>query len=130
VVVRAGNDQTRPWLESQHIQRADILKRCPAVDWWWAYRVNYYEPHGWVDSTIYNPEGYRAYRSAVYLNGAVFLEALRGQVGETAFFATLRDYAAIYAHRIATGKDFFDVLDTHTTVDYSEVVDTYFQNPP
>lgn len=130
-----GNDQAlEPWLDEAlctYSERIFFEKVYPAaLDWWWAYRINYYEPHGWVDSTIYNPEGYRAYRSAVYLNGAKFLEDLRGQVGEAAFFATLRDYAAIYAHRTATGKGFFEVLNTHTTVDYSEVVDTYFQNPP
>jgi hypothetical protein len=74
-----GNDQTlEPWLDEAlctYSERIFFENVYPAaLDWWWAYRVNYYEPHGWVDSTIYNPEGYRAYRSAVYLNGAVFLE--------------------------------------------------------
>lgn len=130
-----GNDQAlEPWLDEAlctYSERIFFENVYPsALDWWWAYRVNYYEPHGWVDGSIYNPEGYRAYRSAVYLNGAIFLEELRGQVGENAFFATLRDYAAIYSHNIATGKNFFDVLAAHTSVYTDELVKQYFQNPP
>jgi aminopeptidase N len=102
VVVRVGNDQAEePWLDealATYSERLFYERTYPeALDWWWAYRVNYYEPRGWVDGSIYNPEGYRAYRDAVYLNGATFLEELRQQVGEAAFFAFLQDYTARYA---------------------------------
>jgi hypothetical protein len=128
-----GNDQAmEPWLDEAlctYSERIFYEKLHPeALDWWWAYRVNYYEPKGWVNGSIYNPEGYRAYRDAVYLNGAVFLENLRKLVGDEAFFAFLKDYAAQYAHKIATGEDFFRVLKEHTSTDISGLVGIYF-NP-
>jgi aminopeptidase N len=132
---RVGNDQAlEPWLDealctySERIYYENVAPE--ALEWWWAYRVNYYEPSGPVDGSIYNPGGFRPYRDAVYLNGAVFLEALRGVVGETAFFATLRDYAARYSGKIATGKDFFDVLREHTDADFNQLVKDFFQDPP
>ncbi|MCJ7691987.1 MAG: hypothetical protein MUO22_01045, partial [Sedimentisphaerales bacterium] len=97
-------------------------------DWWWTYRVNYYEPRGWVDGSIYNPEGYRAYRDAVYLNGAVFLEELRETIGERAFFAFLQDYPIQNTHRIATADDFFSILDNHSQEDISDLLLKYFFN--
>lgn len=130
-----GNDQAlEPWLDEAlctYSERLYFENLYPeSLEWWWAYRVNYYQPGGWVDGSIYNPGGFRPYRDAVYLNGAVFLEALRGQVGEAAFFATLKDYAARYAHRIATGADFFAVLSEHSPQDIDALLQTYFQKDP
>jgi aminopeptidase N len=98
------------------------------LDWWWAYRINYYDPKGWVDGSIYNPDGYRAYRDAVYLNGALFLEDLRKQIGDTVFMAFLKDYARQEAHRIATTQDFFSILKEHTQEDIQPLVKQYFSN--
>ena len=132
---QVGNDQAlEPWLDealctySEHVFFENVYPE--ALDWWWAYRVNYYQPQGWVDGNIYNPEGFRPYRDAVYLNGAVFLDELRKAVGDEAFFATLKDYAALYSQKLATGKDFFTVLAKHSSADISGLVKTYFQNNP
>ena len=128
-----GNDQAlEPWLDealctnSERLYYENLYPE--ALDWWWAYRVNYYEPRGWVDGSIYNPEGYRAYRDAVYLNGAVFLEKLRETIGEQAFFAFLPDFAEKQASQITTGDDFFAILEEHTQADLSELLDQYFFN--
>lgn len=128
-----GNDQAlEPWLDealctySERLYFENITPE--ALDWWWTYRVNYYEPRGWVDGSIYNPEGYRAYRDAVYLNGAVFLEELRETIGERAFFAFLQDYPIQNTHRIATADDFFSILDNHSQEDISDLLLKYFFN--
>ncbi len=131
---RVGNDQAlEPWLDEALCTYSERLYyenlHPDALRWWWDYRVNYYQPQGWVDGSIYNPAGYRAYRDAVYLNGAVFLEELRKQVGDEVFFAFLRDYVAQMSGKIATRQDFFSILKSHTDTDLSPLLKTYFQSP-
>jgi aminopeptidase N len=128
-----GNDQAlEPWLDEAmctYTERIFYERIYPEyLDWWWAYRINYYQPQGWVNGTIYNTAGYRPYRDAVYLNGALFLEALRKQIGDKAFFAFLKDYASQYAHQIATGSDFFNLLAQYTNQDLTPLIKKYFQS--
>ena len=101
-----------------------------ALEWWWTYRINYYQPHGWVNDSIYNPHGeveaYQAYRNAVYLNGAVFLEELRQIIGDEAFFAFLKSYANQNIGTIATGQSFFDLLSQYSQKDISSLKQKFF----
>ena len=62
------------------------------VDWWWYYRVNYYEPIGWIDLPVYDYTGFIAYRNAVYLRGAQFLYELRAALGQEQFFEITKAY--------------------------------------
>ncbi len=129
-----GNDQAlEPWLDealATYSERLYYERLHPeALDWWWVYRINYYEPRGWVDGSIYNPEGYRAYRDAVYLNGAEFLEALRDQIGDQAFLAILKQYATENARQIATGEDFFHLLKPYAGEDLTHLIARYFAQP-
>jgi aminopeptidase N len=128
-----GNDQALdPWLDEAlctYQERLYYERLHPeALDWWWAYRVNYYDPRGWVDGSIYNPEGYRAYRDAVYLNGAVFLDDLRTLIGDEAFFDFLKDYHTQNTGKIATGDLFFEILAQHTQEDLTPLVSQYFKD--
>ena len=127
-----GNDQAlEPWLDealctySERIYYENIHPE--GLDWWWTYRINYYAPKGWVDGSIYNPEGYRAYRDAIYLNGALFLEELRDLVGGDAFFAFIFAYAQEFARQIATADDFFALLENYSQADITPLLDKYFQ---
>ncbi len=127
-----GNDQAlEPWLDEAlctYSERLFYENLYPnSLDWWWYARVNYYQPQGWVDTDIYYAGGYRPYRDAVYLNGAMFLEDLRTSIGDEAFFAFLRDYAERYRYQIATRADFFDTLAHHTNMDLRALVGMYFQ---
>ncbi len=133
-----GNDQANePWLDealSTYTEKLYYEHYYPdAVPWWWAYRIDYDRPHGWVDSSVYNSKGalqtYQDYRNAVYLNGAHFLEDLRKAMGDEAFFAFLKDYATQYAGKIALRQDFFTLLAKHTPVDLKPLLTQYFQNP-
>ena len=128
-----GNDQAiEPWLDEAlctYQERVYYERIHPeALDWWWAYRVNYYDPRGWVDGSIYNPEGYRSYRDAIYLNGAVFLEELRGQIGDTAFFSFLNDYISQNTGQITTADRFFEILSQHTNADLEPLISQYFKD--
>ncbi|MGW8251153.1 MAG: M1 family metallopeptidase, partial [Anaerolineales bacterium] len=128
-----GNDQAiEPWLDEAlctYHERIYYEKLYPdAVDWWWDYRINYYDPQGWVDGSIYNPQGYRAYRNAIYLNGAVFLDELRNQIGDQTFFAFLADYVNTTKDSLATGDRFFEILSRHTDQDLTPLVSRFFQS--
>jgi aminopeptidase N len=128
-----ANDQAmEPWLDEALATYSEQLfyeKNYPDVKAWQAFRIDAYTPAGWVDLDIYHGVDFRTYANAVYLRGAQFLQALRDQVGEEAFFAFLKDYAMQMAGKRATSADFFLILRQHTRVDISEIVSQYFQNP-
>jgi hypothetical protein len=130
-----GNDQAiEPWLDealSTYSERLFYEFNYPeALSWWWDYRIYYYQPGGWVDQDIYKASNvvnvYRAYRDAVYLNGALFLEELRHLIGDEAFFAFLRNYVSAYSHKVASADDFFDTLDQHTQENITFLLEKYF----
>jgi hypothetical protein len=128
-----GNDQAyEPWLDealATYSERLYYERYYPeALDWWWTYRIQYYQPGGRVDGSIYNPAGFRAYRDAVYLNGALFLEDLRKLTGEEAFFAFLKDYANRYARQAARGEDFFALLGEYSREDLQPLLSEYFSD--
>jgi hypothetical protein len=134
-----GNDPAEePWLDEALCTYSESLyfeNTYPdALDWWWTYRVNYYGPQGQIDLSIYdipNESGhYRAYRDSVYLNGAIFMQALRNLVGDQAFFSAMQAYAIKYAYRLANGKDFFEVFSQNSSQDLEPLLKVYFSEPP
>jgi hypothetical protein len=131
---QVANDQAmQPWLDEALCTFSERLyyeyRHPEALDWWLDYRVEYYQPQGSVDRTIYDSGSYRTYRDAVYLNGMNFLTELRDLVGEEAFMAFLRDYLAQGSDQIATSADFFSILEGHADADWESLTDVYFENP-
>jgi hypothetical protein len=135
-----GNDQAlEPWLDEamctymEHIfyeyVYADYKTSTDLsmIDWWWYYRVNFYDPDGWVNGAIYDYDRFRSYRDAVYLNGAKFLDDLRKLIGDEAFFSFLREYANENMNRIATADVFFDILENNTSKNLDQLINKYFQ---
>ena len=127
-----GNDQAlEPWLDealcafTERVYYEHFYPEALAR-WWQPYRVDYYEPRGPVNGAIYDYAGYRDYRDAVYLHGQEFLQSVRQRIGDQAFFAFLKDYAARYRGRIATRQDFFAVLASHTSTGIEDLVKEYF----
>ncbi len=126
-----GNDQAlEPWLDETLAIYSELLyyeRLYPdLVDWWWEFRVQRFNPRGWVNSTIYEHGGFRSYVDAVYLRGALFLRDLRELVGDGAFLAFVQDYAARNSGRQATSEDFFAILAEHTTADLRPLIRAYF----
>jgi aminopeptidase N len=106
-----GNDPAHePWLDEALATYSELLfyeRVHPAdVEWWWEFRVNQWQPAGWVDSTAYELPTFRPYVNAVYLRGVLFLDDIRAAMGDEAFFAFLREYAQQGAHRLVTGEEF------------------------
>jgi hypothetical protein len=126
-----GSDQAmEPWLdEALAVYSEAIFYKYiypNSLDWWWQFRVNYFGPSGYVDTTIYEPPSFRAYVNAAYLNGANFLEVLNYRMGDDAFYAFLQDYASRYGHGHATAYDFFAIARQNTTADISDLIAVYF----
>lgn len=126
-----GNDAAmEPWLDEALATYSELLfyeRYYPDfLDWWWFSRVFYYEPTGYVNSSIYFPGGHNPYRDAVYLRGALFMQKMRESIGDDAFFAFIKDYTEKHAYQIATAGDFFETLSTHSDVDFSPMLAEYF----
>ena len=130
---QVGNDQAlQPWLDealATYSERVYYETLHPdSLTWWWQYRVDFFQPHGFVDIPVYDAQGFEPYRIAVYLHGVHFLEDLRTRIGDEAFFAFIQDYLAQGRGKIVNADDFFRILKTHTSTDYSDLVRQYFQN--
>jgi hypothetical protein len=130
---QVGNDQAmQPWIDealctySERIYYENIHP--DLINWWWSYRIDFYNPQGFVDIPIYDGQGFRPYTNSAYFQGAHFLDDLRARIGDEAFFTFLQDYLAQSRGKIVTTNDFFRVLATHTSTDYSDIVRQYFQN--
>jgi hypothetical protein len=127
-----GNDQaTEPWLDEALATYSELLFYETVyphlVDWWWEFRVKRFNPAGWVNSTIYDHGDFRSYVDAVYLRGALFLDELRRQMGDEAFFAFLRDYARQGELNQMTAADFFNLLPAHTEANLKPLISEYFK---
>lgn len=130
---QVGNDQAlQPWLDealATYSERVYYETYHPdLVSWWWAYRVDFYNPQGFVDIPIYDGQGFRTYTNAVYFRGARFLDDLRARIGDEAFFTFIQDYYNQGSGRIVTSNDFFRILRTHTSTDIFDLLRLYFQN--
>jgi hypothetical protein len=130
---QVGNDQAQqPWLDESlatYSERVYYENIHPdLITWWWSYRIDFFNPQGFVDIPIYDGQGFRLYTNAAYFQGAHFLDKLRTLIGDEAFFAFLQDYLAQERGKIATSNDFFRILKKHTGANYSELVRQYFQN--
>ena len=127
----ASDQAITPWMDEMlctYSERIYYETYHPeAIEWWWAARMFDYTPNTWVDLPIYENASERAYWGASYFHGAHFAEELRTRIGDEAFFAFLHDYQSQRAGQIATSEDFFNILNAHTDVDYSDLVAKYFR---
>jgi hypothetical protein len=128
-----ANDQAlEPWLDEALATYSEEIfyesKYPDLVPWWWSYRIDFFKPSGYIDIPVYQGQNDEIYKHIVYFNGTHFLRDLRARIGDEAFYAFLKDYFTQEKGQIATRDDFFRVLDTHTDVDYSDIVRGYFRN--
>ncbi len=127
-----GNDQAlEPWLDEALATYSEKLfyeQNYPDNSGWQSFRIDTYNPTGWVDMNIYQVVDFRTYTNAVYLRGAQFLQSIRDRIGDDAFFAFLKDYASEMAGKRATSADFFRILRQNSSADLSDIIPAYFQN--
>lgn len=130
---QVGNDQANePWLDEAFATYSELLfyeNIYPGhVDWWWQFRVNDHAPGGAIDTTIYQTGNFRQYVNAVYLRGAQFLNEMRLQMGDEAFFAFIQAYLVAGTDRTVRAQEFFDLLAELSDQDFSPIIQKYF--PP
>lgn len=129
---RVANDQAlEPWLDEALATYSELLfysnVHPDLIKWWWDYRVDYFQPAGWVNLRIYDYGGSYPYRDGVYLRGVRFLDQVRQRIGDATFMEFIKDYAVGNADKIVTAQTFFDTLKQHTSVDISDLVKAYFK---
>ena len=134
---KIANDQAlEPWLDEALCTFSELAyyeQLYPqSTDWWWATRVNYYDPNGRIDRSIYDfqvyIDQYLNYRNATYLQGAKFVTALKNELGDEQFYDFLRDYARKYQDQIVTFDDFFILLGEYIDVDSLTWLEEYFES--
>lgn len=130
-----GNDQAmEPWLDEGLATFAELqyIERYypELVDWWWIYRVNIYDPQGWINLSIYDYSSYLAYRNAVYLRGAAYIYDFREQLGITEFNTGMKQYFSENYREIATREDFYRAFPTYSGDSFSEINAKYLVIEP
>jgi hypothetical protein len=131
-----GNNQAlEPWLDEALCTYSELLyyeNLYPdLVDGWWEFRVNYQQPSGLIDGSIYDYNGFVSYRDATYLRGAQFLHELRNLMGDQAFFSFLQHYISrsrMKPFGMAASGDFFLILGEHTSADITSLMEEYFRD--
>jgi len=126
-----ANDQAlEPWLDEALCTYSEYLyyefTYPELINWWWAYRVDFYNPEGKINASIYDYDGFLPYRDATYLRGAKFLQQLRDQLGDEKFFGFLKSYSKINENKISTSKSFWDVLSKFTDDPFTDLKLEYF----
>jgi hypothetical protein len=84
---------------------------------------------GNVDGRLsdYPPAGADAiYYANVYRRGARFVEELHGQLGNSAFWAVLRDHVTVHRNRIASPRAFLDRAQAASTASLNPLISRYF----
>jgi len=130
---QVANDQAlEPWLDESLTTYSESLYyetlHPELLSLWWSNRIDFFEPTGNIDISVYDGQNDENYKHTVYFNGAHFLQDLRVRIGDQAFFSFLQDYFFQEKGRIANAGDFFRILDEHTDVDYSDIVREYFRS--
>lgn len=130
---QVGNDAAlQPWLDEALCTYSELLfyqgQYPDLIAWWWRFRILDFAPAGEVDSSIYDHEGFAPYVHAVYFRGALFLDALRMEMGDEAFLAFLADYAQAGRGRLVTASDFFQRLSRFIDIDLQPLLDEYFED--
>ena len=132
---RVGNDAAlTPWLDealstySEYIYYEEFYP--DLKNWWWSFRVGWYNPQGDVDSTVYEFESVRAYINAIYLRGVQMLHNLREDIGTEAFFDLLADYVETADGGLASPDVFWSLLPPEQFEATLETRRTFFRNLP
>jgi hypothetical protein len=132
---QVANDQAlEPWLDEALCTFSELAYyeqlHPDSVAWWWAVRVDFYQPVGRLDRSIYGftdyADQYLEYRNATYLQGAKFLSQLKSVMGDEAFYGFLRNYAELYRNKIATTEDFFALLGDYLDLENQAWIKEYF----
>jgi aminopeptidase N len=126
-----ANDQAlEPWVDEALCTYSEFLYYESAypelIDWWWQYRVDFYEPDGKINLPIYDYHGFLPYRDSTYLRGAKFFHDLRTRMGDEKFFLFLKEYVATNKNKISSGNDIWESITKISPKDFNDLKTEYF----
>ncbi|MCL5957967.1 MAG: M1 family metallopeptidase [Chloroflexi bacterium] len=79
-----------------------------------------------VNTGVYDYRNEAHYFIIVYRKGAVFLDDLRKLMGDTTYYAFLRDYFSRYQGAIVQGTDFLDMAQSRSAADVTPLIKRNF----
>lgn len=128
---QVGSHQAlEPWVDEALATYSELLfyeYHYPgSAAWWWEFRVEKYALFEKVGGSIFQYQLFPNYVRGEYLQGAKFLQALREQIGDDAFFAALHEYLAAGTHKIMKGEDLLRIFAAHSDVDITPLIEAYF----
>ena len=128
-----GNDQVHePWLDEAMAMFSELLffeRHYPDLtDWWWHFRVDRWNPVGYVDDTIYDYSDSESFIHNMYGPAAHFMFDLRRLMGADAFHQFIKEYSIQNRDSFVSRDDFFTAVQSHTDVELTSLIDKYFKS--
>ncbi|WP_241249688.1 M1 family metallopeptidase [Rhodococcus sp. X156] len=81
------------------------------------------------DLLLADPQPERMFDDRLYKRGALLLHALRGTLGDEAFFALLREWTTRYRYLTVTTHDFIDLAGAHAGQPLRELFTAWLDQP-
>jgi aminopeptidase N len=82
------------------------------------------------DNTVFDPGVENQYQSAtVYTRGAMTLHALRGKIGDDAFFRTLKAYTKTFGGAVASTDDLISIAERESEQRLDDFFDVWLYEP-
>ncbi|MGB7339793.1 MAG: M1 family metallopeptidase [Phototrophicaceae bacterium] len=131
---QVGNDAAYdPWLDEAFATYSEYIyieEYYPQFrEWWWSFRIAWFNPQGNVDSDVYQFATGRDYINAVYLRGVQLLHNLREDIGTEEFFDLLANYANAANGQVATSELFWSLLTEEQLALTQETRASFLSNP-
>ena len=127
---------TEPWLDEAHASYSAVIylerRRNPATAqqqvriWKQEYGLRKANQPP-VNSPATDFTGWLSYRRTVYMHGALFLDALRQQIGDERFFTILRTYQDTYRYKTGDTQTYLDAVRAGSGQDVEGLIETWFQ---
>ncbi len=121
---------TEPWIGASFAMYSEYLyleKYYPDMEeWFWSDRIDYWQPDGPLNSTVYDMNNRQEMLQNTYRIGARFLHELRNDMGKNKFRSFTRDLFRRGSFRIMDANAFFETLRSHTTDYPEEIITRYF----
>lgn len=132
-----GNDSIlEPWLDESlasyaaaiYLEHAEGQARADGLVAYWRGVYGLREGHDPpINSAALEFSSWLTYRSPVYYQGALFLDTLRAEMGDSAFFLLLRRYMASNRYQSVTTEDFLQMAESVVCRDLHSLFKDWFE---
>ena len=96
------------------------------TEWFWTDRIDYWNPQGSLNSTVYEINNKQSLMQNTYRIGARFLHEVNNNIGSSAFRSFTRDLYRNNAFRMLDTQTFFDMLAKYLGSDTNSIKMRYF----